>query len=169
MVMDLPSEFDELESAFTKKCRGTTRNENTKTIPKRGTRNGAGRRVIGLGIAIYLNSRGSLGATIPRYLAEHRNGFNLDKQLGTAEFRLDACGGGQRVESLFLVKCCALLVELRIVAIDIAEITARAHDVFPCNALGGEQCGNVLKNATALSAEVSDVNGSAMLINAGRA
>ena len=78
-------------------------------------------------------------------LAEHGDHFNLDQQLRAAEFRLNAGGGGQRVQSLLLVECCALLVKLRVVAINVAQITTGAHNILPRNSLGREQGGNVLE------------------------
>src|ERR1700733_458290 len=52
--------------------------------------------------------------------AAHGDCLDLHQQLGTAEFGLDAGGSGQRVQSLLFVKCGALLIELCVVAIDIA-------------------------------------------------
>src|ERR1700733_2966032 len=104
-----------------------------------------------------------------RHFAEHRDGFDFDQQFRTAEFCLHSGGRGQGIESLLFVKRGALFVELGVVAIDVAQITRRAHDVLPGNAFGCEQRGNILESAATLRAEIADVNGSSMFVNAGGA
>src|SRR5208282_6032124 len=191
MVMDSLAEFSGCVSAFRSERCGTTMSASTRSVPKRGTQRRARRRWLGLGTGVYLESSRHLRAGLScsaasrlklrrnirwlhRYslllgqLAEHRDGFDLDQQFRAAELSLDASGGRQRVQSLVLVKCRALLVELRVVAIDVAEVATCSHNIFPCDALGCKERGNVLEHAAALRAEVSDMDRSTMLIDAGR-
>src|SRR5208283_4857124 len=102
-------------------------------------------------------------------LAEHGDGFYFYQEVRAAEFGLAAGGGRERVESLLGVEVGALLVELGIVAIDVAEVARGAHNIFPRGALVGEQRGNVLEGAAALAAEVVDMDGGAVFIDAGGA
>src|SRR6266700_1568064 len=97
--------------------------------------------------------------------AEHGDGFNLDKQLRPASMRLDAGGGGQRIESLLLEELGALFVENVIVAIDVAQIAAGAHDVVPRAAFAREQACDVVVGAAKLGAEVADVHALAVLVD----
>src|SRR5579862_8041232 len=69
--------------------------------------------------------------------AEHGDGFDLDEQFGEAQDRLDAGGGGERVEALFGEEFGALLVEGGVVALDVAEVAGGADDVLPGGAFGG--------------------------------
>jgi hypothetical protein len=56
---------------------------------------------------------------------------------GRQSLRLNAGGGGQRIESLRLEERGALLVEHLVVAIDVAQVAAGAHDVVPGAAFAG--------------------------------
>src|ERR1700733_6160356 len=62
---------------------------------------------------------------------EHGDGFSLHQQLGPAQVGLNAGRRGQRIETLFFVKRGALFIECFVVAIDVAQIACRAHDIGP--------------------------------------
>src|SRR3984885_2686415 len=104
-----------------------------------------------------------------RHFAEHRDGFDFDQQFGPAKLGLNAGGRRQGIQALLFVKRSALFVELSIVAIDVAQIARRADNVLPGNAFGCKQRRNILESAATLRAEIADVNGSSLFVNAGGA
>ena len=85
--------------------------------------------------------------------AEHGDRFDLDQQLRPAEMRLNAGGGGQRIEPLLLEKRGALLVEGLVVALDVAQVAGGAHNVVPGAAFALEQAGDVVEGAPHLARE----------------
>jgi len=62
-----------------------------------------------------------------------------------------------------------LLVEGGVIAVDIAQVTGGADDVFPGGALTGEQPGDVLISPALLEPEVADMDRAALIVDAGGA
>ena len=100
---------------------------------------------------------------------ENRHRFDFDQEFGAAEDSLNARRGGQRIQSLLLEKLRPNLVESFVVAFDIPQIAGGANDVFPRGALGLEEFGNVLVRPPGLGAEIADVDGSPVFVDAGGA
>ena len=86
---------------------------------------------------------------------EHGDRFDLHQQFGTAQNRLNSRGSRKRVESLLLEERRALLVERRVIALDVAQVARGPHDVFPGGAFGRQQAGDVVVGAPQLRAEVA--------------
>src|ERR1700733_14912603 len=96
---------------------------------------------------------------------EHGESLDLDQKTGAAKKRLNA---GQRVESLQFEESGTLLVECRIVALDITQVTRGANDVVPGCTLGRQKLGDIFVSTLQLCAEIPDMDRSADLVNAGR-
>src|ERR1700733_7785069 len=139
----------------------TTSDATSRAIPASGI---ASRTIMRVILEAFLSI-----ALLLRHFTKHRYGFDFDQQFGTTQFGLNAGRCGQGVETLFVIEGGALFVELRVVAIDVAQVAGGADDILPGSALGSEQRGNILESAAALRAEISDVNGGAVFVNAGGA
>src|SRR5215208_4477823 len=78
---------------------------------------------------------------------EHCDRLDLDQQIGAAENRLNAGGGGQRVQALLAEKVGALFVERGVIPVDIAQVARSADDVLPGGAFRLQKTRNVLVRA----------------------
>src|SRR5450759_4280571 len=105
----------------------------------------------------------------PAAVARHDGDrFDLDEEILAAEPRLDARTRRKRIEAEPVEEGRADLVEVLVIALDVAQVAGRAHDVVPGRALRGEQLGNVAVGAPELRAEVADMCRASSLVHARR-
>src|SRR5580700_8269940 len=83
---------------------------------------------------------------------EHGDSLDLDQKIGAAKNRLNASRRGQRVESLQFEESGPLLVECRIVALDIAQVAGSANNVVPGGAFGCEKLSDIFVRTLQLGA-----------------
>src|ERR1051326_6563044 len=97
----------------------------------------------------------SVSRLLSRLGLEHHDGFNFDQQLRPAQNRLDARGGRQRVETLFLVKCRPLFVKGGVIALDVPEVARGPDDVLPGRSLGFQHPRDVVAGSPAVRPEIA--------------
>src|ERR1700723_1274495 len=102
-------------------------------IKPSGARGIASRTIIRVMLEVFLSI-----TLLLRHFAKHRYGFDFDQQLGTTQLGLNAGRCGQRIETLLVIEGGTLLVELRVVAINVAQVTGGADDVLPGGTFGCE-------------------------------
>ena len=98
---------------------------------------------------------------------EDGDGFDFNQQIGSTQNGLDARRGRQRVQTLVPEQLGTDLVKLRIVALDVTQIAGGANYVSPRGAFSSQQLCNVFVRPSRLGSEVSDVDRTSLLVDAG--
>src|SRR6516225_779654 len=93
--------------------------------------------------------------------------FDFNQQVRATQNGLDACRRGQGVQALLPEEGSANFVELRVIALNVAQITSGADNVFPGGAFSIQKLRNVPVGPSRLSPEVADVNRTPVLVHAG--
>src|SRR3954453_7748606 len=105
-----------------------------------------------------------MGLLLMSIAAKHRNRFDLNQQVRTAENNLDASRGRQGIQFLLFVESGTFFVERLVVAFDVPQITGRTYDVVPSRAFRRQQCCDVIERAPRLGPQVSSVQGSTLIV-----